>query len=346
MTRFRFRSISRLAALSRPVSLAFLAAFAAGCWSPGSFTGDGVNDCGPTSNESCAESLLVTGGTFYRGYDTASPATISDFRLDKYEVTVGRFRKFVDAWVGGWRPATASGKHTHLNSGQGLANTARGYEPGWDVTWANYPGAESVSGSNVPSGTSPTTLAGWTTALSCDSGVQTWTSAAGANEKRPQNCLSWYDLHAFCIWDGGFLPSEAEWEYAAAGGAEERTYPWGSAAPTANHASYYYDAGCFGDGASACTVGDLVFVGTKTAGNGKWGQSDLAGNVFEWNLDWNNSFAARCNNCANVSTSSFRVFRGGSFGGGASYLPADYRNLDYPVARNSNYGGRCARSAP
>ena len=48
--------------------------------------GDGLNDCGPTSNESCAVSLLVTGGTFNRGTDTANPATISDFRLDKVTV--------------------------------------------------------------------------------------------------------------------------------------------------------------------------------------------------------------------------------------------------------------------
>ena len=151
----------------------------------------------------------------------ANPATISNFRLDKYEVTVGRFRKFVDAWVSGWRPATASGKHTHLNSGQGLTSTAGGYEPGWDATWANYPGAGNAN-STVPSGTSPTTVSGWTTNLSCDSSFQTWTSAAGANENKPQTCLSWYDLHAFCIWDGGFLPSEAEWEYAAAGAGPRR----------------------------------------------------------------------------------------------------------------------------
>ena len=308
------------------------------------FTGAGLSDCGVSSSDVCARSLLVSGGTFNRGTDTANPATISDFRLDKYEVTVGRFRKFVDAWVGGWRPATGSGKHTHLNSGQGLTNTAGGYEPGWDATWASYPGAGSVNGS-VPSGTSPTTVAGWTTNLSCNSTYQTWTSAAGANERRPQNCLSWYDLHAFCIWDGGFLPSEAEWEYAAAGGSEERTYPWGSTAPTASYASYY-DTSCNGDGAAGCTVNDLIFVGTKPTGNGKWGQSDLAGNVFEWNLEYNNPYVATCNNCANFTASSARVLRGGSFYNNASYLPAASRDYNNPANRDFTLGGRCARTAP
>ena len=270
---------------------------------------------------------------------------MNGYRLDKYEVTVGRFRKFVDAWVGGWRPQAASGKHTHLNSGSGLANTAGGYEPGWDATWANYPGAGSAP-SSVPSGTSPTTVAGWTTNLSCGSGYQTWTSAAGANERRPQNCLTWYDLHAFCIWDGGFLPSEAEWEYAAAGGAEERTYPWGATVPGTNATLSVY--GCYWNGTGSCTgVTNIATVGSVTAGNGKWDQSDLAGNVFEWNLDlYNNFFAATCNNCANFTTSLYRVIRGGLFLGDALSLPAASRIYNRPAYRDYIYGGRCARTAP
>jgi formylglycine-generating enzyme required for sulfatase activity len=311
-----------------------------------SMTGAGLSDCGPSANESCATSLLVSGGTFYRGTDTANPATISDFRLDKYEVTVGRFRKFVDAWVGGWRPSAGAGKHTHLNGGAGLVNTAGGNEPGWSATWTGYVGAPSAS-EVAPTGAGATTKANWDTNLNCGGSFTTWTSAAGANEKRPQNCLSWYDLHAFCIWDGGFLASEAEWEYAATGGSEERTYPWGSATPTESYASYYVDSTqqCRGDGVNGCTINDLIFVGTKATGNGRWGQSDLAGNVWEWNLDWNQSpYVATCNNCTNITASSLRVFRGGSFNDLASFLPAASRGNGSPAYRSGTLGGRCART--
>ena len=308
-----------------------------------SLTGAGLSDCGATANDACARSLLVSGGTFHRGTDSAAPATISDFRLDKYEVTVGRFRRFVDAWVGGWRPATGSGKHTHLNSGSGLAATAGGYEPGWSAGWTNYPGAGGAD-AVIPVGTSATTAVAWTQNLSCSTRYQMWTSAAGESERKPVNCLSWYDLHAFCIWDGGFLPSEAEWEYAAAGGNEERTYPWGDTAPGANASLAVY--GCYYNGSGNCTRSvNVAAVGSVGAGDGKWGQSDLAGNVSEWNLDGYKPFSPTCIDCANVSNDPVRLFRGGSFGTVASTLLATYRAFGRPPAsRYDFFGGRCART--
>jgi formylglycine-generating enzyme required for sulfatase activity len=79
--------------------------------------------CGPNPGGDCCEAILVTAGDeFYRGFDTNHPATVSDFRLDKYEVTVGRFRNFVQAMVDGWQPSAGSGKHAHLNGGDGLAD--------------------------------------------------------------------------------------------------------------------------------------------------------------------------------------------------------------------------------
>jgi formylglycine-generating enzyme required for sulfatase activity len=224
-------------------------------------------------------------------------------------------------------------------------NTAGGNEPGWNATWTAYVGAPS-NFDVAPIGAGATTKANWDTNLNCDSMFQTWTGAAGSNEKRPQNCLSWYDLHAFCIWDGGFLPSEAEWEYAAAGGSEERAYPWGAAVPGANASLATY--GCFfnGTGPGSCSgVANIAPVGTVSAGASKAGQLDLAGSVWEWSLDWfQNSFVAQCSNCTNLTASSTRMIRGGSFFVNASYLPAAFRGHYTPAFRGYDLGGRCART--
>jgi formylglycine-generating enzyme required for sulfatase activity len=77
----------------------------------------------------------VEGGPFHRSYDGVTtnpdyssrsyPATVTDFRLDKYEVTVGRFRKFKAAWDAGWRPSAGAGKHEHLNLNFALAQASR-----------------------------------------------------------------------------------------------------------------------------------------------------------------------------------------------------------------------------
>jgi formylglycine-generating enzyme required for sulfatase activity len=281
---------------------------------------------------------VVTGGTFNRINDVNYPATVSDFNLDKYEVTVGRFRKFKTAWDGGWRPASGAGKHTHLNSGAGLVNTTGtpSNEPGWDATW---------NATVDPSDAN----------LTCNATYATWTTSAGANETRPVTCVNWQESYAFCIWDGGFLPSEAEWNYAAAGGGDasgQRVYPWSvpssSTTISPTYASYYVDSTqqCMGDGENGCTLADLINVGTKPSGNGRYGQSDLAGNVREWNLDWYGTLTGLCNNCAYFPEPppASRVPRGGSFNIEPSYLLSSYRFFYSPGTRNYGNGLRCART--
>ena len=275
--------------------------------------------CGPSGNDDCCKSLLVSGGTFYRSYDGVNyggvsrtdksyPATVADFYLDKYEITLGRYRQFVKAGMGTQAnpPTTGAGRNP-LIAGSG-----------WNSAWntnlaANTVGLEAVNYGN-------------------------WTDTAGSNESMPVNCLDWYTAFAFCAWDGGRLPTEAEWNYAASGGSEQRYYPWSSpATSTTIDDSYavYYD-------------GSTKNVGSKSPkGDGKWGQSDLAGNVWEWTLDCYSTYPMPCNNCAELGgmDASDWVFRGGNYYVGHD-LRSAYRNNYNPEANNCSIGARCARTGP
>jgi len=239
--------------------------------------GPGLSDCGP-NKESCCTSLEVPGGTFYRSYDGVTftdksyPATVSTFRLDKYEVTVGRFRQFVKAVVAGWRPAAGSGKHAHLDAGRGVADSCSSgrVESGWDDSWTRNLATQADS---------------WNVRLQCfDSMLEfnSWTADVGPNENLPVNCVDWFEAYAFCIWDGGFLSTEAEWNYAASGGSEQRAYPWSNPprSNTIDCSLANFDGACHSRDA-------LKAVGSESPnGDGAWGQADLAGNVSEWSLDF------------------------------------------------------------
>ncbi len=319
--------------------------------------GPGMTDCGPggSGSESCCTSLEVPGGRFYRTYTNpaspplpdvnapkgeADPATVSRFCLDKYLVTVGRFRQFVAAVESGWVPPAGSGKHAHLNGGHGLAAapnvaTPQQYEPGW-VTADN--------GNIAPTNAN----------LACEGPFATWTSVAtGGQESVPVNCVIWPEAYAFCIWDGGFLPSEAELEYAAAGGSEQRAFPWGSTAPGSTDRYAIY--GCYyggGTGQGTCTGrSNIAPVGTAMLGAGRWGQLDLAGELEEWCLDWHaidyrSLYLSPCTDCADVTSSSsnVRVARGGDFSFPAWALLPPTNGGGTPLYRVSDNGIRCARA--
>ncbi len=295
--------------------------------------GPGVSDCG-LERESCCLSIEVTGGTYYRTYtnvgapiDEADPASVSNFKLDKYEVTVGRFRRFTSAWKNGWLPAPGSGKHVHLNAGRGLTGGSDGvelYEPGW---------TQSDDGNVSPTDAN----------LECDPHYATWTVVEGANERLPITCVSWAEAYAFCIWDGGFLASEAESEYAAAGGGQELEYPWGTADPgTTNRYAIY---GCYypNETGVCADIANIAPVGSAPQGFGAWGQADVAGGVWQWDLDVSGAYVNPCSNCANLTTGSARIIRGGSFSSDTSSLLPPNRS-DFPaIERSSALGFRCAR---
>lgn len=300
--------------------------------------------CGAAGTDDCCNSPEVPGGTYYRGYDLASdadsgntnyPATVSTFRLDKYEVTVGRFRAFVESGMGTQLnpPMPGAGAHAKIPGS------------GWDANWnVSLPANTTALVAALKSSAFPQQV------------TATWTDTRGGNENRPVNLVSWYVAMAFCAWDGGYLPTEAEWNYAAAGGNEQRAYPWSVPASStmidSAHASYYDQTDCVGDGMAGCTLTDLVMVGTKPLGDGRWGQSDLAGNVEEWTLDsvmsTASTFPTPCVDCTDLDPAhTDKVHRSGAYNTTVSELRSGSRlvsgiGLD---ARYDNTGIRCARSA-
>ncbi len=236
----------------------------------------------------CSDELAVPGGTFMAGStdDIGFPnehprhlVNVAPFLMDKYEVTVGRFRRFLANFSGDGFPDGA-GAHPLIPGS------------GWQSPWSGQTSQDFMISIRECGGA--------------------WTDDVGASEARPISCITWYQALAFCIAEGRRLPTEAEWEFAAAGGSEERVYPWGNDPPTVDRAVY----GCKFDGQDGCSNDDLPVVGSVPGGAGRWGHLDLAGSVWEWILDVYAPYSdAICDNCANlnVTPEEGRVFRGGDF---------------------------------
>jgi formylglycine-generating enzyme required for sulfatase activity len=288
--------------------------------------------CGANGTTSCCSNSAVPAGTFYRSYDNVSggmytsqayPATLSTFRLDTYEITVGRFRQFVLAGMGiqSSAPANGSGAHPWIPNS------------GWDSNW-------NTVGLQVDL---PSLLTGL---KSCS--YSTWTDTPMGNENLPLNCVNWYESFAFCIWDGGFLPTEAEWNYAASGGTEQRAFPWStpttSVAIDCTQANYDPAAGyCVNPPSGGC----MPVGSTSPQGDGKWGHADLAGSLWEKTLDvysGANYLLANCDDCLDLSVIDARVVRGGAWNGDENAARVGYRYFDPPDERYVEMGARCARA--
>jgi sulfatase modifying factor 1 len=274
--------------------------------------------CGDAS---CCENPLVEGGSFYRsGYateggsvdDTSFPATVWSFSLDEYEVTVGRFRSFLAS--GCFTPTEGAGAHPSIPGS------------GWDTSWN--------LALSVDAGTLASTMEEFCNAYGGVPGGRS--TLLGGDDRLPINCVNWYEAFAFCIWDGGRLPTEAEWNYAAAGGSLQRVYPWSmppfNSTVDARYAWFDSDSGT------------PVIVGSLEAGAGRWGQLDLAGNLSEWVLDDFGKYPPACDGCASVADdgAALRVYRGGSFAESAETLTTGFRDYQGPNYRVAVRGLRCA----
>jgi formylglycine-generating enzyme required for sulfatase activity len=170
-------------------------------------------------------------------------------------------------------------------------------------------------------------------------------------DNHPMINVTWHDASAYCQWLAKktglpiMLPSEAEWEKAAAwdpanGGAEgqgrNRKYPWGDESPDAQRCNFNHNVG------TTTPVGRY-----STRGDSFYGNTDMAGNVWEWTRSrWEDDPDQDYNERRNsrMRNDVLRVVRGGAFSSDARTIRCVSRDRHNPSNRNEFLGFRIALS--
>jgi iron(II)-dependent oxidoreductase len=158
---------------------------------------------------------------------------------------------------------------------------------------------------------------------------------------RPVIHVCWYEASAFARWAGKRLPTETEWEVAAAIDLERgiaRRYPWGDAAPTREHANL-----------DQRTFGPLP-IGAYPAGRSFFGCEQMLGDVWEWTASefapYPGFVAFPYREYSEVHFGhGYKVLRGGSWATRPVAIRNTFRNWDLPQRRQIFAGFRCAADA-
>ena len=166
-----------------------------------------------------------------------------------------------------------------------------------------------------------------------------------AEPHRPMLHVNWYEAEAYCRWAGRRLPTEAEWEAAAAGepssdgrtlAPRKRRFPWGDFPPTPERAHLDWRA-----------MG-TVDVGAQPAGDSAFGCRQMIGNVWEWVADDFRPYPGYTVDEAYPEYSrpwfgSHKVLRGGCWATTSRLIRTTWRSYYPPDRRNAWTGFRtCA----
>ena len=193
-------------------------------------------------------------------------------------------------------------------------------------------------------------------------GSEWWCRVVGASWRHPEGPgsnikqrwnhpvvqVSWNDASAYAAWMGKRLPTEAEWEYAARGGLEQKPFPWGDELePGDRHAMNVWQ-GVFPSRNSKAD-GHYGPAPVRTYKPNGYGLYQMTGNVWEWCWDWFDPTYYRASpreNPTGPANGDRRVMRGGSYLCHASYCNryrTDARSGNTPDSATTNLGFRCVR---
>ncbi|KAA0720131.1 Sulfatase-modifying factor 2 C-alpha-formylglycine-generating enzyme 2 [Triplophysa tibetana] len=216
-----------------------------------------------TSCSTVDEMVVIPGGKMMMGTsagdgrDGESPTqavTVQPFKIDKYPVTNSDFREFVRA--------------------QKYKTEAETF--GWSFVFQDFVSDELKSKVTQKIESAPWWLpvekVYWRQPAGPGSGIKD-------RMKFPVVQVSWNDAQAFCLWKQKRLPTEEEWEIAARGGLEGRTYPWGNKF-LLNCTNLWQ--GSFPDGDTAGDGYHGTAPVTAYPPQNNYGLYDMLGNVWEW----------------------------------------------------------------
>jgi formylglycine-generating enzyme required for sulfatase activity len=319
--------------------------FAAGgmphpCCVPSRARADRLNESRQASEErkcvntgSTADMVKLDGGIFLMGTDSdqAFPddgegpvrkVVVDSFFIDKYAVTTAQFAEFV----------RATGYRTESE------------RLGWSFVFEGHIPLDLRAGAvSVPG-------AGWWYKIE----GAAWNHPEGPGwdiserQNHPVIHVSWNDAKAYADWAGKRLPTEAEWEYAARGGLEQKIFPWGDElVPEGNHHCNVWQGefplvDLAEDGYAGAAPVDAFLPNN-------YGLFNMTGNTWEWCNDWFHRtyhMTATKLNPVGPARGLAKVMKGGSYLCHHSYCNryrVAARTSNEPDSATTNIGFRCVR---